>query len=109
MNCPNLGKKMAVTQKPTKHHSVMPFWVDMIQDLVFGAGFSYSRIAYRIKVSPSTVQKLATDWQRKPRHYVFHALLRLHFKVFHSESAKPWARAYWQGKQKKCINLVLRD
>lgn len=78
-----------------------PCWVEMIHDLVFGAGFSYSRIAYRIRVSPSTIQKLATDVHRKPRHYVFHALLCLHFKVFHGENVRPRALAYWNSKKAK--------
>ena len=96
MHCRNSGKKPIST---IQHNLATPCWVEMIQDLVFGAGFSYSRIAYRIKVSPSTIQKLATDWRRKPRHAVFHALLCLHFKVFHSENAKPQVLAYWQSKQ----------
>lgn len=90
-------------KKPIRmtHNLSTPCWVEMIHDLVFGAGFSYSRIAYRIRVSPSTIQKLATDAQRKPRHYVFHALLCLHFKVFHGENVRPRALAYWNSKKAK--------
>ena len=95
MNTNNPGKRPKyMILNPT-----IPCWVEMIHDLVFGAGFSYSRIAYRIRVSPSTIQKLATDLQRKPRHYVFHALLCLHFKVFRGENARPKALAYWKSKQ----------
>ncbi|MCE3239297.1 MAG: hypothetical protein K0R24_2278, partial [Gammaproteobacteria bacterium] len=42
-------------------------WVEMIVDLVLGAGYSYSRIAYRIHASPSAIQKLMTHPNRKPR------------------------------------------
>ena len=76
-------------------------WVEMIHDLVFGAGYSYSRIAYRIKVSPSTIQKLATNLRRKPRYAVLHALLCLHYKVFKGENARPEALAYWNNKKNK--------
>ena len=98
MNCRNSGKKPTST---TQHNQPAPYWVEMIQDLVLGAGFSYSRIAYRMRVSPSTIQKLATDLKRKPRHYVFHALLCLHVKIFNEENAKPQALAYWRNKQEK--------
>lgn len=98
MSCHNSGKKPTPITQPNQHAS---FWVEMIQDLVFGAGFSYSRIAYRMKVSPSTIQKLATDLNRKPRHHVFHALLGLHTKVFNEANAKPQTLAYWRSKQEK--------
>lgn len=77
-----------------------PYWVEMIYDLVHGAGFSYSRIAYRIKVSPSTIQKLATHWHRTPRHPVFHRLLTLHQKVFHYNQTTPQIQLYWENKKK---------
>ena len=80
-----------------------PHWVEMIYDLVHGAGFSYSRIAYRIKVSPSTIQKLATHWQRTPRHLVFHQLLTLHHKVFHNTHPTPQIQAYWENKKIKYL------
>jgi hypothetical protein len=95
-------------KKPVKIHSMKnktPYWVEMIYDLVYGAGFSYSRIAYRIKVSPSTIQKLATHWQRKPRYPVFHRLLALYQKVFYSEHVSPAIRLYWNNKKQK-INLL---
>ena len=76
-----------------------PYWVEMIYDLVHGAGFSYSRIAYRIKVSPSTIQKLATHWDRKPRHLVFHRLLALYQKVFRSTHTSTQLRLYWENKK----------
>ena len=85
------GKKPSMI-KSAQHRT--PYWVEMIYDLVDGAGFSYSRIAYRIKVSPSTIQKLATHWDRKPRHPVFHRLLSLYQKVFHSEHVAPSIRLY---------------
>jgi hypothetical protein len=80
----------------------LPYWVEIINDLVIGAGFSYSRIAYRIRVSPSTIQKLATNPNRKPRHYVFHALLCLYFKVFQGQHVTTKALAYWNKKQMSC-------
>ncbi len=90
------GKK---PKKALNNSSVTPYWVEIIHDLVIGGGFSYSRIAYRIKVSPSTIQKLATNLQRKPRHSVFHALLCFYFKVFQGPHASAAALAYWDKKQ----------
>lgn len=58
------------------------YWIFMIRELVDGAGYSYSRIAKRIGVSPSTIQKLATHQNRQPRHLVFHKILCLYHKVF---------------------------
>ena len=90
------GKK---PKKILNNSDLIPYWVEIINDLVMGGGFSYSRIAYRIKVSPSTIQKLATNLQRKPRHYVFHALLWFYFKVFQGPHASATALAYWNKKQ----------
>ncbi len=91
------GKKV-YKQLPTVFP--VPFWVELIHDLVFGAGFSYSRIAYRIKVSPSTIQKLATNYQRKPRSRILQPLSLLHHKVFEGPYATPKAREYWIKKQR---------
>jgi hypothetical protein len=88
------GRK--VTPLETPH---LPDWMTWIQDLVEGAGFSYSRIAYRIKVSPSTIQKLATHPERKPRERICIPLKALHAKVFEGPYATPQARAYWAKKK----------
>ena len=74
-------------------------WQEMIFDLVQGAGFSYSRIAYRLKVTPSTIQKLATMPERQPRLKLFQSLLALHLKVVQGASASPKAAAYWAKKE----------
>jgi hypothetical protein len=91
------GKKLRLVESAEKQK---PYWVEMIYDLVNGADFSYSRIAYRIKVSPSTIQKLATNWARKPRYPVFHRLLVLYHKVFQGGYASHQARLYWQNKNR---------
>jgi hypothetical protein len=76
-------------------------WLAMIYDLVVGAGFSYSRIAYRLSVSPSTIQKLMTFPGRRPRTRALHDLEMLHHKIFQGQYATPKARAYWLEKSSK--------
>lgn len=71
-------------------------WLEMISDLVIGVGYSYSRIAHRIGISPSTVQKLATRPNRKPSEKVLFGLRDLHYKVFQSPYASPKAMEYWK-------------
>ena len=93
---PKAGRKL---QLVTSTEIQQPYWVEMIYDLVNGAGFSYSRIAYRIKVSPSTIQKLATQWERKPRYQVFHRLLVLYHKVFQGSHVSHQAKIFWDNKQ----------
>ncbi len=73
--------------------------VELIRDLMKGADFSYSRIAYWIQVSPSSIQKLATTPGRKPRFRLYHRLLKLHYKIFLGEHATEEARKYWAKKQ----------
>ncbi|MCD6048588.1 MAG: hypothetical protein K0S08_2235 [Gammaproteobacteria bacterium] len=73
-------------------------WLEMIYDLVVGAGFSYSRIAYRLNVSPSTIQKLMTFPGRRPRAQALYDLEKLYYKVFQGQYASPKARAYWSAK-----------
>ncbi|MCD6047967.1 MAG: hypothetical protein K0S08_1614 [Gammaproteobacteria bacterium] len=70
----------------------------MISDLVVGADYSYSRIGYRLGVSPSTIQKLATNPGRSPRQCTFIDLQKLHYKIFQGQYATPKARAYWGQK-----------
>ncbi len=72
----------------------MPHWIDIIQDMVDGLGFSYSRIAMRVGVSPSAIQKLMVNWKRKPRHVLFHHLIQLHHKLFFGPYRLPKAEAY---------------
>jgi len=88
----------------------LPPWVEMIHDLVEGAGYSYSRIAYRMHVSPSTIQKLATKPDRTPRHRVYHHLLSVHHKVFNGPYATAHAKKYWAEKltaQEKISQTIL--
>ncbi len=55
-------KKVPGRKITTSDIRTLPEWMEWIQDLVEGAGYSCSRIAYRIKVSPSTIHKFA-GWQ----------------------------------------------
>ncbi len=59
------------------------YWVVMIRELVEVAGYTYSRIAKRMNVCASTVQKLATQTGRKPRQMVFFQLVCLYYRVFY--------------------------
>ncbi|MCD6047175.1 MAG: hypothetical protein K0S08_822, partial [Gammaproteobacteria bacterium] len=60
--------------------------------------FSYSRIAYRLNVSPSAIQKLMTFPGRRPRAQALYDLEKLYYKVFQGQYASPKARAYWLAK-----------
>ncbi len=72
----------------------MPYWIEIIKDMVDGLGFSYSRIAMRVGVSPSAIQKLMVNWNRQPRHLLFHKLMSLHHKLFFGPYRLPKAEAY---------------
>lgn len=65
------------------------YWVSMIRELVDVAGYTYSRIARRINVSASTIQKLATQQGRKPRQNVFFRLMCLYYRVFYGPYRSP--------------------
>lgn len=65
------------------------YWVVMIRELVDVAGYTYSRIAKRMNVSASTIQKLATQAGRKPRQNVFFLLMCLYYRVFHGPYRSP--------------------
>ena len=82
-----------------QHQTLVPFWVEAIRDLLEGADYNYSRIAYRIKCSPSTIQKLANHFHRRPRHNVFYPLIALYYRVFQGPFATPKARAFLEQKQ----------
>lgn len=70
------------------------YWVVMIRELVDVAGYTYSRIARRIHVSASTIQKLATQSGRKPRQMVFFRLMCLYYRVFYGPYRSPQVIAY---------------
>ncbi len=91
-------KKVPGRKVTAPNISALPDWMEWIRDLVEGAGYSYSRIAYRIKVSPSTIQKLATHPERKPRPRICIPLKALHEKVFQGPYATPQAKEYWVKK-----------
>ena len=74
-------------------------WQEMIFDLLQGAGFSSSRIAYQLKVTSSTIQKLASMPERRPRLKLFQSLLALHLKIFQGTSASSKASWYWTKKE----------
>jgi len=95
----NYPGKRANPQANLQDSTQVPEWVEMITDLVVGAGYSYSRIAYRMRVSSSTIQKLGTNHARRPRHRIYHRLISVHYKVFHGSYASARAKAYWQQKQ----------
>lgn len=92
--CTQLIRQQATAKK-------ISYWVEMIQDMVDGLDYSYSRIAKRIGVSSSTIQKLATHPNRKPRPHVFHSLASLYHKLFFSELRSPQAEHYLKLKQQR--------
>jgi hypothetical protein len=90
--------KGGVKRKLIARQEIQTVWLEMIYDLVAGADYSYSRIGYRLGVSPSTIQKLATNPGRSPCRHTFMDLQKLHHKVFQGQYATPKARAYWAQK-----------
>lgn len=97
LNCQH-SKNRFFAQKILLENSTQSEWGALIYDLVMGANYSYSRIAYRMKVSPSTIQKLATNPQRTPRIKILVALREVHHKVFKGPYALPKAKTYWAEK-----------
>lgn len=79
-------------QEPSK-------WRIIIRDLMAGADFNYSRIAYRIRCSPSTIQKLDTNHKRKPRKNILSNLTLLYHKIFYGQYTTLKAQAYIRAKE----------
>lgn len=72
------------------------YWLFIIRDLIQGAGYNYSRIAKKVGVSPSTIQKLITHPGRRPRQYIFESLLVLYHQVFNGPYVTQSAFNYLQ-------------
>ena len=83
------------TQKTGK-----PYWVEIIEDFTNGLDFNYSDIARQIDVVPSTIQKLARNWQRQPLPETFYKLITVHYQLFFSKSRLPQGDLYikWKGQ-----------
>lgn len=80
---------------PTQiHETKKPVWLEMIEEIATVFGYSYSRIAYRIGSSPSSVQKLVKDLNRIPRDKMFFNLACYYHKLFYSESSLPKAKKH---------------
>lgn len=71
------------------HQGDDDYWVVLIRELVDVAGYTYSRIAKRMNVSPSTIQKLATQSGRRPRQHVLFLLMCLYYRVFYGPYRSP--------------------
>lgn len=82
------------------------YWVVMIRDLVDVAGYTYSRIAKRMNVSPSTIQKLATQDGRRPRQNVFFQLMCLYFKVFYGSYRCPKVIHYVETQASSVLDRI---
>lgn len=78
----------------------------MTKDLT-NIGMSYSRIAYRIGISPSTIQKLVTYSQRTPRGNTFIKLSQYYQKIFSRPYVYgPKVVAYYEEHQKAIVELL---
>ena len=86
-----------------------PVWIEIISDLVNGLNYSYSRIAYRIGSSPSSVQKLAKDSSRIPRDKMFFNLSRYYYKVFYASSRSVKAAAYVEEKKDLTLYKLIQE
>lgn len=82
------------------------YWVTMIRELVDVAGYTYSRIARRINVSASTIQKLATQQGRKPRQNVFFRLMCLYYRVFYGPYRSPQIIGYLEQQPSSILMRV---
>ena len=81
-------------------------WVEMIHDLVNGAGYSYSRIAYRAGVSPTSIQKLATIPNRIPRQRNWLNLIKVYYHAFYRKGAELSAKNYIKHKTNNRLKWV---
>ncbi|MCD6048033.1 MAG: hypothetical protein K0S08_1680 [Gammaproteobacteria bacterium] len=81
-------------------------WAEMIEDLVNGAGYSYSEIARKANLSPSEIQKLAKGRRREPRFKVYRALLSLYWHTFYSSHRQRHCENYIRIKKHACLNWL---
>lgn len=94
-----------ILSKATASHLVKR----LIWDLT-GAGMSYSQIARRIGVSPSTIQKLSAMEGRVPRYQALMDLLCFYQKIFSSPSnyhakVNCYYQAHYQVIEETLFNL----
>jgi hypothetical protein len=75
----------------------------MINEIHQVFNFSYSRIAYRIGVSPSSIQKLIKDPQRTPRDATFFNLACYYYKLFYSIDTLPTSKKYVEDKKDETL------
>jgi hypothetical protein len=89
-------KKNFAIQQSIEYSSSDSIWLLMIRDLIEGAGYNYSRIAKKVGVCPSAIQKLITHPDRRPRLCVLEQLLVLYHQVFHGPYITERAKNYLQ-------------
>ena len=89
-------------------HVNVPLWVEMIRDLVDGAEYSYSRIAYRAGVTPASIQKLATIPGRVPRQRNFLNLIKVYYHAFYRKGVSPSAKNYIKEKTNDHLGWIAK-
>lgn len=94
---------------PTQtHETEKPVWLEMIEEIATVFDYSYSRIAYRIGSSPSSVQKLVKDLNRIPRDKMFFDLACYYYKLFYGELSLSKAKKHVeQNKDQTLGNVVI--
>ena len=95
----NKSNQLLITEN---YNLQTPVWVSIIKSFTEGMGYSYARIAGRINVSPSSLQKLIKNPDRRPRDEVFYALCCYFYKVFYSENRSERAVIYVDN----CVSTV---
>ena len=93
----SLNNKDTVTKECGEYQP--PEWVEMICDLKIGGGYSYTKIAYCVGISPSEVHRIGTGKSHQPRYLVAKALMKLYYKVFYSQKRLPIAAHYLKLKK----------
>ena len=89
--------------------SHMPIWIEIIHDLSDILGYSYSRIAYRIGSSPSSIQKLMKDSTRTPRDKMFLNLCQYYYKLFYGVTRSKKAAEYVEANNHQTFNTLLNE
>ena len=77
----------------------IPEWVEMINDLKIGAGYSYTKIAYCVGMSPSEVHRIGKGKSHQPKYLAGKALMKLYYKVFYGQKCLAAAANYLRLKK----------
>lgn len=76
----NRGTFDNIQKNPTQTTAEL---IEMLEDLMVGAGYSYSDISRKTKISFSEISKIANGKRREPRYQTFRTLLCFYLHTFY--------------------------